>query len=167
MTRLRLADSPARRSRPPAAPGGHPGAVVSRRGLLAFAAAAVGLASCSRSPTTAPGGGPAPRAALLAPEEFARRVRTDDRFLVNVHVPDEGTIDGTDAAIAYDALRERRNELPPTQTPLAVFCMTGRMSAEAVEVLAQLGYGDVVELRGGMIAWKEAGFALRPSKPAS
>lgn len=65
---------------------------------------------------------------------------------INVHVPDEGSIRGTDLWIPFDAVEARREELPPPATPLAVYCRSGRMSAIAVKTLARLGYGDVVEL---------------------
>ena len=86
-----------------------------------------------------------------------------DTFVVNVHVPDQGAIAGTDAAIPYDEVRDRSAELPQDlDAPLAVYCKSGRMSAEAVRTLRDLGYTDVVELRGGMDAWAAAGRELLP-----
>ncbi len=81
---------------------------------------------------------------------------------INVHVPDEGSIAGTDLWIPFDQIAARRDELPSTSTPLAVYCRSGRMSAIAVEALAGLGYASIVELDGGMIAWQEAGRPLLP-----
>lgn len=94
------------------------------------------------------------------PAAFAAAVREPRSFVLNVHVPDEGSIPGTDASVPFDQLRERRGELPDSSTPLAVYCRSGRMSAEAVQTLADLGYRDVVELRGGMVAWAAAGRPL-------
>ena len=45
---------------------------------------------------------------------------------------------------------------------MAVYCKSGRMSADAVSTLRQLGYTDVVELRGGMDAWAAGGRELLP-----
>lgn len=81
-----------------------------------------------------------------------------------MHTPDEGSIPGTDLAIPFDTLEERKGELPPVSTRLAVYCRSGRMSAEAVETLKRLGYQDVVELRGGMIAWADSGRQLLASQ---
>ncbi|UER55784.1 rhodanese-like domain-containing protein [Kineosporiaceae bacterium SCSIO 59966] len=114
---------------------------------------------CSGSPRQPEAGAtPAtPPARLLEPGEFAAAVEDDDRFLLNVHTPDEGSIPGTDAAIPFDELRTRADELPPDRgTPLAVYCKTGRMSAIAVQTLAGIGYQDLVELDGGMVAWERA-----------
>lgn len=101
------------------------------------------------------------RAEQVAPGEFAAVVGDEDVVTVNVHVPDEGSIPGTDAAIPFDQITARVAELPKERsTPLAVYCRTGQMSAEAVQTLGDLGYTDVVELRGGMEAWTADGREL-------
>ena len=106
---------------------------------------------------------PASVAVLLEPADFAAAVAEPARFLVNVHVPDEGAIRGTDAAIPYDRIAELTAELPPeVNTPLAVYCKSGRMSAVASAALLAMGYTDVVELRGGMDAWSADGRDLLP-----
>lgn len=100
----------------------------------------------------------------LAPEEFAAALSESGRVTINVHVPDEGSIQGTDLWIPFDAVAVRGDKLPPRTTPLAVYCRSGRMSAIAVETLARLGYEDVVELDGGMDAWERSGRQLLPPR---
>ncbi|WP_104131256.1 rhodanese-like domain-containing protein [Cryobacterium sp. M91] len=53
-----------------------------------------------------------------------------------------------------------------TETPLVIYCRTGRMSAVAATTLAELGYKDVVELDGGMDAWVTSGRTLLSQPPA-
>ena len=101
----------------------------------------------------------------VSPEAFAGVVAEPGRVAINVHVPDEGSIPGTDLTIPFDQIAARKSELPALTTPLAVYCRSGRMSAIAIQTLSGLGYTDVVELEGGMIAWEEAGRPLLP--PAS
>lgn len=109
-------------------------------------------------PTAAPTGA-VPAARLLEPADFKREIA--GRFLVNVHVPDEGNIAGTSARIPFDQLRARSAELPADKNaPLAVYCKSGRMSAIAARDLQTLGYSNVIELSGGMNAWEQAGFTL-------
>ena len=108
------------------------------------------------APTPAPAGGE------VDPAAFAALVRDPQTFTLNVHVPDEGSIEGTDASIPFDQLRSRRDELPPRGTPLAVFCRTGRMSREAIRTLGAMGYERAAELRGGMRAWQADGRELLP-----
>ena len=103
---------------------------------------------------------------LLDPDGFAAATAEPARFVLNVHVPDEGAIGGTDAAIPYDRIGDRAAELPQdTSTPVAIYCKTGRMSALAGTTLRQLGYTDVVELRGGMDAWVADGRPLLATSP--
>ena len=55
-----------------------------------------------------------------------------ERLIINVRTPDEGSI-------LFDHLQARAVELPADRAaPIAVYCMTGRMSA-AVATLADLG----------------------------
>ena len=94
----------------------------------------------------------------LDPAEFAVAVADPRTYVVNVHVPDEGSIPGTDAAIPYDKLRDRTSRLPADRAaPLAIYCKTGRMSSEAATTLRELGYTTIVELRGGMDTWRADG----------
>lgn len=132
----------------------------------------VALTACGATSTT-PASAPTPPAAQtstaaeatqLDPPEFAAAVADERTFVVNVHVPDEGSIAGTDAAIPYDRIGARSAELPEDRSaPLAVYCKSGRMSAEAAATLQELGYTDLVELRGGMDAWVADGRELLPA----
>ncbi len=98
---------------------------------------------------------------LLGPARFAEAVDSGDRFVINVHVPDEGSIAGTEAAIPFDQLEERSGELPThTSTPLALYCRSASMSATASATLRSMGHTDIVELRGGMKAWTASGRTL-------
>ena len=112
------------------------------------------------------GAGEEPATRLVAAEEFAAAISEPGRVTVNVHVPDDGSIQGTDLWIPFDAVVLRRDELPPAGTPLGVYCRSGRMSALAVVTLTRLGYDDIVELDGGMEAWERDGGQLLPRRGA-
>lgn len=100
--------------------------------------------------------------AALAPAAFADRLDDPGTFVVNVHVPDEGTIDGTDATIPFDQI-VGDGRLPAAKgTALLLYCKTGRMSASAGRALLEVGFTDVSHLEGGMEAWVRAGYALAP-----
>lgn len=135
--------------------------LVRYQALLVSAAAAIVLAGCGGGEGGPGAAGPSP-ARLVPPGEFAAAVADPARVTVNVHVPDEGSIEGTDLSVPFDEIEARRGELPDLSTPLAVYCRSGRMSAIAVESLIRLGFTDIVELEGGMIAWEGAGKALLP-----
>jgi len=99
-------------------------------------------------------------ARLVGVDEFAERMGEPDVLAVNVHVPDEGQLPGTDLAIRFDEISDSEALPPDLDTPLAIYCKSGNMSAEAVDDLVALGYTDVVELDGGFDAWVEAGRRL-------
>ena len=81
-------------------------------------------------------------------------------MLVNTHVPFEGNIPGTDLSIPYDEIGRNLDRLPGEEARVVLYCRSGNMSTEAAKTLVGLGYTEVWELRGGMIAWKKAGFRL-------
>ena len=126
----------------------------------------VGLSGCG---TTAPSSDPAPsRAAqpqtgLLAPDAFAAEVAKSATVTINVHTPPEGQLPNTDLSIPFDRLDAEARQLPARSAELAIYCRTGRMSAVARRTLARLGYGHVVELQGGMLAWRASGHPLLKS----
>lgn len=98
----------------------------------------------------------------LDPVEFSAQLPS--RMTINVHVPDEGSLPDTDLALPYNQISARQNELPVDRsTAIAIYCMTGNMSAIAGKTLSELGYTDVVELRGGMEAWRAAGLPFVPA----
>lgn len=97
---------------------------------------------------------------LVDPETFASRIESPGVVTINVHVPDEGSIAGTDLTIAFDAIAES-SELPEDRrTPLAVYCRSGNMSVAAVDDLEALGFTDIAELDGGFNAWAASGRTL-------
>ncbi|WP_051515641.1 rhodanese-like domain-containing protein [Candidatus Blastococcus massiliensis] len=135
-----------------------------RRGALVLLATALLTTGCAGGGTRSTEAAPSSAAAvLLEPAAFADVVADDEAFVINVHVPDEGSIEGTDAAIPFDRIEQQQADLPEDRrTPLAVYCRSGSMSAEAVAALTELGYADIVDLEGGMLAWTAEGRPLLP-----
>ncbi len=76
-------------------------------------------------------------------------------FVLNVHTPYEGKLEGTDAIIEdWQNLAAHQDQLPADRhTPILVYCRTGRMSTAAVQQLQLLGYKNIYHLEGGMKAW--------------
>ena len=99
----------------------------------------------------------------VSPEELHYLLATSDPFVLDVHVPTEGHLAATDARIPYTEVADRAAELPPDpDSVIVVYCMSGRMSEIAATQLASMGYRNVLNLAGGMIAWQAAGFELDP-----
>lgn len=111
------------------------------------------------SPIPAP---PPDAGRVLSPSQFGAAI-AETRTTINVHIPFEGALNGTDLQIPFDRVTAEAHRLPADRNaPLAIYCKSGRMSAVAAEELARLGYSDVVELRGGMDGWVGAGLPLAP-----
>lgn len=142
----------------------------------AVAVAGLALAGCTSAGTSTPDSTPthdhaaaespsaAPAAQVRQLDPTAFEVAEPGRLLINVHIPDEGSLPGTDLALPYNEIDGRTADLPADRsTPLAIYCMSGNMSAIAGRELAALGYTDIVELNGGMQAWQASGRPLLPA----
>lgn len=105
------------------------------------------------------------RTMTLGPSDFALIVDTETVFLVNVHVPYDGELEGTDAFIPFNRILTSSALPADKNTEILLYCRTGRMSKEASAALRSLGYSNVTELKGGMEAWRASGRPIveRPS----
>jgi len=91
-------------------------------------------------------------------------LKKKDFVFVNVHIPFEGNIAGTDLSIPYDQIAEPANlaQLPVDKNAkIILYCRSGRMSAIAAENLIKLGYTNIWNLKGGMVGWEQAGFEIQ------
>jgi len=95
---------------------------------------------------------------LISAQELSDMMSSEDVYLVNVHVPYEGEIPGTDATISYTEIASRVDELPTSGSPkLVIYCRSGNMSNQAARDLVAAGVTGFSELEGGYTAWQAAG----------
>lgn len=99
----------------------------------------------------------------LSPEKDYRTVNAstliqalEDKhfFLIDVHVPEQEHIEGTDAFIPYDQIQGHLSELPQDKDEkIVLYCRSGSMSQQAAQTLSDLGYTNVSHLQGGIQAF--------------
>lgn len=97
--------------------------------------------------------------------ELQERLANDALLLVDVRNDDEvarGTIDGA-IHIPLHLLPVRFEELAGDAT-IVFYCHAGVRSAQACAFMANKGRGNLISLRGGIMAWANAGFPLQAKK---
>ena len=95
--------------------------------------------------------------------ELNAMLKNKDFVFINVHIPFEGNIAGTDLSIAYDQITDPVNlaQLPVDKNAkIVLYCRSGRMSEIAAEALVSQGYTNIWDLAGGMVEWEQAGFDI-------
>ena len=96
-------------------------------------------------------------------KEFAELTADPNVVILDVRKADEfaeGQIAGAMLIDQFqsDFMEQAKAKLPKDKT-IAVYCRSGRRSANAAGKLADVGY-KCVNLKGGIIAWKEAGMPV-------
>jgi len=85
----------------------------------------------------------------------------EDIFLVDVHIPEQEHIKGTDALIPFNEIETNLDKFPDDKdSKIVVYCRSGSMSRTASKTLTELGYTNVYNQLGGANDWREKGFAF-------
>ena len=95
--------------------------------------------------------------------ELNAMLKNKDFVFVNVHIPFEGNIAGTDLSTPYDQISapENLSQLPADKnSKIVLYCRSGRMSEIAAETLVKQGYTNIWNLTGGMVDWEQAGYKI-------
>ena len=97
--------------------------------------------------------------------EFAKSIKTNNEvILLDVRTPGELTQGYIDGAINLDYsssnFQTELNKLDKTK-PVYVYCRSGRRSASTMSQMQELGFVEVYNLSGGIIAWSQAGLTIK------
>lgn len=136
------------------------------RKLLLVALVVAALTVAAACGGSGDGDGPAETAAgdapatLLDPDAYAARMANPEAVVINVHIPYEGEIEGTDVHIPFDAIVGDERLPADKDTEILLYCRSGNMSLDSAEALTAAGYTNLYDLEGGMKAWEAAGRPL-------
>ena len=93
-------------------------------------------------------------------EGFAELIADSSVVVLDVRTAAEFADEHIQGAILIDQNQsdfvEKAKATLPTDKTIAIYCRSGRRSANAAGKLGDIGY-KCVNLKGGIIAWKEAG----------
>jgi sulfur-carrier protein adenylyltransferase/sulfurtransferase len=78
----------------------------------------------------------------------------------------EGQIPGAIQIPLHELEQRVRSSLPNSQTPIVVYCAHGIRSAQALQLLQQLGYSQVSHLEAGFAQWRALGLPVEIPAPA-
>lgn len=103
----------------------------------------------------------APKYPTVTPDEFEQAIAEPDVQLVDVRTPEEYEQGHIVGAMNIDwkneAFADEAGQMLDKSKTIAVYCRGGRRSHEAGNKLYKMGYTHIVELQGGLEAWKAAG----------
>lgn len=95
---------------------------------------------------------------VIQPAIFAKNIQQNSIQLVDVRTPEEfdaGHIEGAQNIDYYNEnFSAQANELDKNQ-PVYLYCRSGKRSSDAAKQLKELGFEQVYELEGGILAWPE------------
>jgi len=95
---------------------------------------------------------------MITVSDLQGLMESEEFTLVNVHIPLEGSISGTDAEISFDEIENYLDLLPADKNEkIVIYCRSGSMGDIASQTLVNLGYTDVSNLEGGYNAWNAVG----------
>jgi rhodanese-related sulfurtransferase len=126
------------------------------------------LAACSSTATSQPTADVVGKPVLVdggsytdvSVAELQTILENKDFTFINVHVPFEGDIAGTDLSIPYDQIEQNLDKLPDKNAKIVLYCRSDRMSNIAAKNLVDLGYTNIYNLDGGMVDWEGAGLSI-------
>ena len=145
------------------------------RPAVAFALAAlVFVAGCGSDSASEEGDAAAPPTTQVMASTGVRVVSPDEAadihsspppglVVLDVRTPEEFAAGHLEGAIMIDFYREdfseRLAELDPNQ-PYLLYCRSGNRSERTRSIMEAMGFTDVADLDGGILAWSQAGYPV-------
>lgn len=94
----------------------------------------------------------------VGPKQFNTLISQQQGILLDVRTPDEykkGHIEGAILISSADPALESKLKKLQINQPIYVYCRSGRRSASVADTLLKLGFKEVINLEGGIMAWSK------------
>ncbi|MEA5574355.1 rhodanese-like domain-containing protein [Calothrix sp. UHCC 0171] len=102
---------------------------------------------------------------LIEPSELKLLLAEAKVTLIDVREVVEYASENIPSGINIPLSNFSYEKLPETSQPIVLYCQTGRRSQQAAQKLLATGF-NIQQLRGGMNAWKEAGYKTKINQNA-
>lgn len=111
-------------------------------------------------------GGSTIQATLVDPDTASKLIDDKpDLEVLDIRTPEEaagGTLPGAKVIGFYSPTFQQEISALDRAATYLVYCRSGNRSAQATRMMTEMGFVDVYELEGGVVAWVNAGQDLSP-----
>ena len=101
----------------------------------------------------------------VSPSEAKQKMGAKDGVLLDIRsaqeIKSQGAIDGALVMEHGKVMFNIKKKVHDANSPILVICKKGGRSALIAQQLQEMGYKDIHHIKGGIIAWKEAGLPVR------
>ncbi len=93
----------------------------------------------------------------ISSNELSTMLTNKDFTLLDVHIPEQKHIPGTDYMISYQNIDKIKSVIPNKTSKVVLYCRSGNMSKLVAQELVKSGYTNVFNLDGGLRSWISEG----------
>jgi rhodanese-related sulfurtransferase len=99
----------------------------------------------------------------ISASAFAEKNTTETRTIIDVRTKEEYDASHIEDAINLDMMNAtfttQLSELDKNE-PYSIYCRSGNRSEQVLRTMEKLGFTDVIDLNGGVVAWQQNGNTL-------
>ena len=99
-----------------------------------------------------------PEIKVLEPAEYKKEISQESIQFIDVRTPEEFEAGSIEGAKNIDFLADdflKKMEVLDKNGPVYIYCRSGNRSAKAAAQLTEMGFQQVIDLKGGYKAWQD------------
>jgi rhodanese-related sulfurtransferase len=101
---------------------------------------------------------------VVSPQVFSEKIKAGDVIVLDVRTPEEmqtGYLEGAQNMNFSSPDFEKSLDNLDHSKKYCVYCLSGKRSGKALEMMKAKGFQNVTAMEGGLNAWKSAGLPLQ------